>query len=317
MPSIRVLPSIGLSNTQPDCSGCAAQQHNCGVQQGWVVLVAALGGVACGHHGERDFDITFSHGGLERTAWVHLPEPPANGAPRPLLLVFHGYGTTAGEQEKRSGMNDAAAARGFVTVHPSGAWQSWNAGGCCGRAQARHVDDVGFVDVLLTRLGQRINVDPRRVFLLGMSNGGFLAYRLGCERAQQFAAMVVVAGLNVTRDCSPSRPVPLLHLHGTKDPLVPYQGRPISGFMRVRDSVHNWPGRAECPATWTVLSTAGDTACELLPACNGGAEATLCTIAQGGHNWPGEEDEPGLGHVSHDISATQMALDFFEANPQR
>lgn len=297
-----------------DFQGSAAQQHNGDVHQGWVVLVAALGGVACGHHGERDFDLTFSHGGLERTAWVHLPDSPATSVALPLILVFHGYGTTAGEQEKRSGMNDAAAARGFVTVHPSGAYQSWNAGGCCGRAQARNVDDVGFVDVLLARLDQRINVDPRRVFLLGMSNGGFMVYRLGCERAQQFAAMVVVAGLNVTRDCSPSRALPLLHLHGTRDPLVPYQGRPSSGFMRVRDSVNNWPGRAACPATWTVLSASGDTTCELLPACNGGAAATLCTIAQGGHNWPGEEDEPGLGHVSHDVSATQMALDFFEVH---
>lgn len=273
--------------------------------------------VACGQRGPRDFELTLQHGGMERTAWVHLPLQVDGSGLLPVIFNFHGYQTSGRSQQRRSGLNAAAETRGFVTVHPEGAHRAWNGGSCCGRAQAENVDDVGFVGELLRQLAARVDVDPQRVFAMGLSNGAFLAYRLGCERPETFAAVMVVAGLNVTAGCFPGRPVPLLHLHGADDPVVPYNGRDSMGFMRVRDSVEHWPGRGGCTAGWERAPPQGDTTCETLATCSGGAVATLCTIAGGGHNWPGEPPQPGLGHVSHDISATGMALDFFEAHARR
>jgi polyhydroxybutyrate depolymerase len=110
------------------------------------------------------------------------------------------------------------------------------------------------------------------------------------------------------------RAVPVLAFHGTKDQLVDYNGDGPWGFRGARENVEHWPGRLGCEASFEQTFQQGDATCEKLPACNGGAEANLCTLEGGGHTWPGAAWFPGLGKVSHDLDATDRMLDFFEGH---
>jgi polyhydroxybutyrate depolymerase len=271
-----------------------------------VVVLTVLG--ACARDTAVDFTITMERGGHTRTAQVHLPPAVDGGAPLPVAFNFHGYSATGQQQADYSALNTKADELGFATVHPNGVHRSWNGGACCGRAQGQDVDDVGFVDALLEELPRHFPVDQRRVYATGMSNGAFLSYRLACERANRFAAIVTVAGVNGMASCAPSRPVPLLHFHGTEDRLVDYQG---TTFVGVRASVEQWPGRMGCTTAARETFRQGDAVCETFDPCNGGAEATLCTIEEGGHTWPGAAYVPGLGRVTQELDASRQALEFF------
>ena len=123
-----------------------------------------------------------------------------------------------------SGFNGVADQNGFVVVYPNGTgrWSgdilfTWNGGNCCGSAQEKNVDDVGFMRAIVTDLQTQFKIDPKRIYATDMSNGGILAQRLGCEAADLFAAIAPVAGtLNFT-PCTPSRSVSVIEFHGTAD----------------------------------------------------------------------------------------------------
>ena len=117
--------------------------------------------------------------------------------PRPSCVAFHGFSSDAVEQEALSRISQVADEKGFIAVYPFGFnfpealrqdggtedTRSWNAGGCCGPAQIYGVNDVDFVDALFADLDKRVCVDTRRTYATGLSNGGFFAYRLACDRA--------------------------------------------------------------------------------------------------------------------------------------
>lgn len=260
---------------------------------------------------------TLTSGGLERAFDVHVPASYDPARPAPVVFDFHGYTSNKEQQAFLSRMNEASDAHGFVAVHPqgTGASPSWNAGACCGTAVTEGVNDVGFVDAMLEALETRLCVDPARVYATGFSNGGFLSHRLACERAHRFAAIAPVAGVLGIEDCAPSRPVPVLHFHGTLDSLVPYEGNPSNGFPSVADTFAGWAARDGCEGPPTVTFAQGDTTCETHAACEGGAEVTLCTVTGGGHTWPGGVPIPGLGHTTTEIVATDAMWAFFDRHP--
>lgn len=260
---------------------------------------------------------TLTSGGLERTFDVHVPVSYDPEQPTPVVFNFHGYTSNAQQQALLSRMNAASDAEGFIAVHAqgTGTTPSWNAGVCCGTAATSQVDDVGFVDAMLDALEDELCVDPVRVFATGFSNGGFLSHRLACERADRFAAIAPVAGVLGIASCAPSRPVPVLHFHGTLDTLVPYEGDTQNGFPSVRDTFAGWGARDECDGPATVTFEQGDTTCETYAGCARGAEVTLCTVTGGGHTWPGGVPIPGLGHTTTDIVATDAMWAFFERHP--
>ena len=105
---------------------------------------------------------------------------------------------------------------------PNGYRNSWNGGSCCGTAQSMALDDVALMRAILAEVGKHANVDPRRVFATGLSNGGYLSYRLACEAADLFTATAPGAGGIDGIDCRPSRPISVLDIHGTRDRFVPY-----------------------------------------------------------------------------------------------
>ena len=258
---------------------------------------------------------TLMSGGLMRTANVHVPTSYDPSKGMPLVLDFHGYSSNASQEALLSGMNAKADSAGFIAIHPEGTNSSWNAGSCCGQAATDNVDDIGFVKDLLDTAADRLCIDAHRIFVTGMSNGGFMSNRIGCELADRVAAIAPVAGVDGMPTCTPSRPMPIIHFHGTADTLVPYAGSPTEGFISVADDFAGWGMRDGCTDMPSTTFMNGDSSCSSYLQCSGGAQVTLCTVQNGGHTWPGGLPIPALGYTTTDLSATDAMWSFFLAHP--
>ena len=196
---------------------------------------------------------------------------------------------------------------GVLVVYPEGIGNSWNAGSCCGTASAQDVDDLQFVAVLLDELETRLCVDTDRVYATGLSNGGHMAHHLGCDLSARIAAIAPVAGLMLDSSCDPSRPVPVFDVHGDRDRIVSYS--------LVASSIEFWKEHNACTSTQTTFRN-GDATCVTHGDCADGADVVLCTIAGGGHQWPGGNAILGLGDKSDDLIATDAMWSFFVAHPR-
>ncbi len=303
-------PPVGAADAGPPASGSDAGPPAPGVDAG----PGSTGG-GCGRDpGANDRRWTLTHDGRERTFVVHVPPGYSPSAATPVVLNFHGRMSSASQQIVLSEMNAAADRHGFVAVHPEGVGATWNGGLCCGTAMSQDVDDVGFTRAMIDRLASELCVDERRVFATGLSNGGYMSHRLACELADRIAAIGPVAGPNATTSCAPSRPVPVMHFHGTGDRIVPYDG--FAGQLSVRATMEDWARRNGCSAGPTTYFTNGDARCEEWTGCQADATVRLCTIDGGGHQWPGGNSIPFLGPNTNDISATEAMWEFFVAHPR-
>jgi polyhydroxybutyrate depolymerase len=276
--------------------------------------------------GERT--LTLSIGGQDRTVLVHVPKAydPTKGTS--LVVGFHGYGMNAAQMRTQTKIDAESDTRGFIAAYAEGtglAQKGFNGGDCCGRpAWTDDTDDLSFGREIVKKLSAEYCVDPKRVYSAGFSNGGFMSYRFVCEAADVFAAVASVSGVLGTppESCKPSRPVPILHVHGTADTTVPYQGGPAAGglgilagvnFRSVPDTVAAFKSKWTCGATSKEVSKAGDTRCEEWTGCQAGVPVELCTITDGGHQWPGGQPTP-VGGKTSDFAATKAVLDFFAAH---
>lgn len=281
-------------------------------------------------------DSTYSPGTTEgsidasgtRSFRVHVPPGYEARTPTPIVLMFHGGGGSGLQFQTASARMDAIADReGFITVYPegTGTLATWNGGICCGRAVLDDVDDVTFVSELLDHLETELCVDRNRVFASGMSNGGILSHRLACELSERFAAVAPVAGTIGVTDCAPTRPVPVMHIHGREDGHVPWDGGMGCGpssasFTSVPSTMEGWRMINECEATQAEIFTEGDGTCTAYDGC--AAPVVLCTIDGAGHSWPGGEPGPNVadcpedGPQSQTFSASEAAWQFFSENPR-
>ncbi|HMJ09862.1 MAG TPA: PHB depolymerase family esterase [Polyangiaceae bacterium] len=266
-------------------------------------------------------------GSVQRTFRVHVPPGYRKGQPAPVVLMLHGGGGSGEQLQMQSARMDPIADReGFITVYPdgTGALRTWNAGQCCGRAVADGVDDVGFIAALLDHLEGELCTDKRRVFATGMSNGGMLTHRLACELSDRIAAFAPVAG-TLGSSCQAARPVPVLHIHGTSDGHVPWNGGMGCGpagvpFTSVPDTMNVWRTRNACASNTTTYFEQGDGHCTAYAGCQ--APVVLCAVEGGGHSWPGGVAKepvvqcPADGFQSQSFVASELAWQFFEANPR-
>lgn len=291
---------------------------------------------------------TLNHDGLAREYLLRVPAAYDGTTPVPLVVALHGGGGSGPAQETESQMTAKAEEAGFIIVYPS-AWTDeegahrWNVGPRTSGGRQSTADDVGFLDALVTDLESRFNIDPKRIYATGMSNGGMMAYRLACERSDRYAAIGVVSTSMLADPCAPTRPVPLLHLHGSADKLIPYAGGPSStdvpedirlteDFRPTRDLLALWAENDGCAAAPQTTSQQGEVTCESWAPCSGGADVALCTIDGGGHAWPGSTAYPlgktffgklvtqsfadiWPGHVTRDIIADDALWAFFTAHP--
>jgi polyhydroxybutyrate depolymerase len=267
--------------------------------------------------------------GRERSWLLHLP--PGEAAGQPLVLALHGGGGTAEGLDAlaEGALTREAARRGYVLVFPEGVDKGWNDGRPPGNARDQRrqaVDDVAFLDGLIDHLVQAHALDRTRVFLTGMSNGGFMVQRFALDRAFKVAAIapVVATVAQAWAHLRPARPVPALYILGTHDPLVPYGGGTMEVFGARRGVVRSGPDSA---AHWASLNGCSHPPTrEVVPdraphddtravvdrfAC--AAPVELWTLQRGGHTWPrGKQYLPRImvGVVSEEVD-TALIFDFF------
>ena len=282
--------------------------------------------------GPGDHTHSLTVGDLKRTYLVHVPLKYDPKKPTPVVLIFHGGGGNAEQMARHCGMNEKSDEGGFIAVYPSGTGRlekvlTFNGGNCCGYAMNQKIDDVEFTRRLLDDLAKSVNIDPKRVYATGMSNGAIIAYRLASELSDRIAAIAPVAGPMGTETCSPKRPVPVIHFHGTADENAPFKGgkgKGVSGtdFYSVEHSITAWikaNGCEEKPGITRLPDKADDgMTVQKKVYGNGknGAEVVLIVIEGGGHTWPGREPTFRLlGKSTKDISANDLMWEFFEKHP--
>lgn len=248
-------------------------------------------------------------GSLQRSAKVHVPASYSPAQRTPLVINVHGRTHDAARQETLSHAIAKSNAAGFIVIHPE-AWgspTSWNAGTCCDPAASSNTDDIGFLTKLLDEAESKLCIDADRIYFMGLSNGGYMSHRAGCELANRIAAIAPVAANLLYQGCAPARPMPVWMAHGTADPIVSYSW--------IDESVDFWATKNKCTTTSTTY-TKGDTSCVTRGGCAGGADVVLCTVNDGGHQWPGGEALPFMGKKTDDIIATDAIWDFFVAHPR-
>ncbi len=267
-----------------------------------------------------------------RKVLVHLPAGYDATRPAPLVLAFHGGGGWAEfmADDEKYGLQKKADAAGFVVAFPNGyskmpggKFATWNAGGCCGDARDRTVDDVAFVRAAVTAIKGRYSIDASRVFATGMSNGGMMSHRLACEAADVFRAVASVAGTDATANCTPSRPIAVLHIHAKDDDHVLFNGgagpgafrdeSKVMNFVSVPETISRWVQRDHCTASpQRTLEKAG-AYCESYSGCAGGTQVQLCVTETGGHSWPGAASvRRGKEAASQALDANDVIWRFFE-----
>jgi polyhydroxybutyrate depolymerase len=240
-------------------------------------------------------------GGDERPSEVDIPTDYDPTVPHPLVMVLHGFGPFDGRIETAYlQLFDFVDEKQFVLVFPSGTLNAqgdrfWNATPACCDFGDSAVDDVGYLSGLIEEAEQTYNIDPKRVYLIGHSNGGFMSFRMACEASELITAIVSLAGstFDDPADCAPATiPVSVLAVHGTADATIPYDGRPdlYPGAVETAE-------RSAAAGGCDVGSPTDEGSVDLVPAldgaetdkvaystgCDEGIDAALWTINEGGH----------------------------------
>jgi polyhydroxybutyrate depolymerase len=216
--------------------------------------------------------------GQTRAYTVVAPPDVAVLDPLPLLVLLHGGNVSTPAAESTGGFDALAVGVGAVVVYPEGYANSWNAGTCCRPATTDALDDVGFIGALIDHLEADYPIDPNRVFIAGDGTGGSMAYRVACELSSRFAAVAVVSGPLLV-DCSPARPIPVLHIHGDADTLFLYEGGGTAcdgPCPSVAQTMERWRQADGCTGDPS-MTTEGIVVTTTFSTCAGGAEVEFVT----------------------------------------
>jgi len=204
--------------------------------------------VACG--GSEDKGPRPTTFGETRPVDIKLPPGFDDGRDYPLIIALHGYGGNGFQHAAYFGLAKLVADNEALMLAPdgitdTGGRQFWNADPQCCDFGGKNPDDVGYIGKLIDDVIDAYPIDTKRVFIIGHSNGGYMAYRMACERPDVVTAIAGLAGAAASNptSCTPERSVNVLHIHGTADATVPYSG--ASG------SVQQWVTHDGCDATLT------------------------------------------------------------------
>jgi polyhydroxybutyrate depolymerase len=248
-------------------------------------------------------------GGADRPVTVYVPPSYSPATPAPLVVLLHGYSVTGALENIYMNLQPQADARGFLYAYPDGTENSkslefWNATDACCDMEHSGVDDATYLMRVVHDIEARYNVDRKRVYFIGHSNGGFMSYRMACDHADEIAAIVSLAGAMWmdTSKCAPSGPVSLLEIHGTADDMVIYDG--TADYPSAKTSVQDWvtfDGCAAAPTDGGTLDlvpalSGAETSVSRWGGCKSGSGVELWTVA-GGNHFPAFDDAFRTGVV--------------------
>lgn len=264
----------------------------------------------------------------ERCYYLYAPPDYDPAEPVPVVFSFHGFLSNPTSHALITGWHMLADQEGFLVVYPQGTGfpQRWDAGETWGVSD---VDDVQFLIDMIDDLSAIAAVDAARIYVNGFSNGGGMTVHIGCEAAGRVAAIGSVAGAVVSMDdCNPSRPLPAMAFHGTADPVVPYEGGDLDGwllrwaagltdaptyFLGAEEWIASWAEGNGCDPTPESIPPQGDVRGIRYTGCEQDASVVLYTIVGGGHSWPGGMPIPFVGKTTRDIDATEELWTFYQA----
>lgn len=259
--------------------------------------------------------------GGDRPVVPYIPASYEPGTPAPLVILLHGFGASGLLQELVFRLREVSEDRGFVYLMPDGTIDAdgkrfWNATDACCNFHGSDVDDVAYLRDLIAEAKVRFSIDPKRVYLAGHSNGGFMAHRMACDEASTIAAVASLAGstwLDPAK-CKPSEPVSVLQIHGTEDDAVLFEGEAMNngvlgGYPGAEETVARWAGLNGCDAMPDTSAAPVDfspdvdgpetTITRYATGCDGGSQAELWSMV-------GERHVPGLSE-----SFSPAIVDFF------
>ena len=211
-------------------------------------------------------------------------------------------------------MGAEADKAGFILVFPQGVDTpfSWNAG-IGAEGPTGDADDVQFTRDMLSFLEKNYCVDTHRIYVTGWSLGGGMAYRVACTLSNQIAAIATVAGAyyQAPGGCHPSRPMPVLEIHGQADRFAPYGGNPGPKMASVQAYLNVWLTNNRCDGTNSIFFQQGDVTGIQWTHCADDTVVVHYRISDGGHTWPGGRPDPNLGYTTDIIDANVVIWNFF------
>jgi polyhydroxybutyrate depolymerase len=266
-----------------------------------------------------DADASLQVGNLTRLYDLHVPSSYNREAPIPLVIAFHGAGGDGKAMARMTGLSQLAEQERFIVVYPDAIGQHWDARR---RSQPETHNDIGFISALIDQVAQNYNLDRRRIYTTGFSNGGMFAHRAACELSEKIAASAAVAATmpeNLSLTCKPAQPISMLMIHGTDDPVVPYGPPPGIALLSMADTVKYWSTHNGCvpEPIKELLPGTSQVSLETYPQCANETTVKLYTIAGGQHVWeiplpeaPNTPDKP-----SSAMAVSTIVWDFFKQHP--
>ena len=239
--------------------------------------------------------------GITREYIIYISESYTGTSSLPLLISFHGLTSNMELNFNHTNFNELAESENFIVVHPNGINKKWT-------LRDSNNPDIDFIELLLDKLENDYKIDSNRIYITGMSNGGNFSFTLACGLSNRVASIASVTGLmfqGFIGDCTPKRPLSVLHIHGTEDPIANY-----SFVQRGLDFWTNHNNTEDLPIISNIpdIDTQDGSIVEKHHYLNGenGVEVIHLKVIGGGHDWPGFQ-----GNM--DINASVEVWNFLKA----
>jgi len=265
--------------------------------------------------------------GIPRRYLLHVPPSYDANKPTPLVLSLHGAAGWPMQQRNMTGWDRLADEKGFLVAYPAGRGtpQVWSDG------PVGAMQDVRFISDLIDTISAHYRVDPARIFVNGLSNGGMMTFAVSCRLADRIAAVGLVSAAMTMRQmsewCANAPPMPAVIIHGTGDRIVPFGGGALGDpfnpahpvFPPVRAWVADWGERNRCAAAPVDSVLSAKVTRTLYTRCADSATVVLYAMQGGGHQWPGGKALPAwwVGPMNDGLDATHAIWTFYEAHPMR
>lgn len=285
-----------------------------------LLPVALIGGVVAWVKLSDQTNGTLVSGGVTRRYLLYVPKSYDRSKPAPLVISLHPAAGWPAMQRNLSGWNQLADEHGFLVAYPAGTDfpQVW--------ATRPTGYDIKFLSDLMDKLEASYNIDRRRIYVNGMSQGGGMTFLLSCKLAGRIAAVgEVAAAVEHPDSCGDAAPVPVMAFHGTADRVAFYGGgvSPVqppgaTPLPPIRTWMADWARRNQCSGDANEVAVSAHVRRLAYSNCAQNADVVLYTIEGGGHTWPGGHDLPErfFGPTTQEIDATRLLWDFYEQHPR-